>query len=99
MRNAHDPRRQNRFWLGADMVVEIISPDNPERDTVTKRADYAEASIPEYWIVHPEEETITVLWLTGEVYVEHGVFRRGQQATSVLLQGFSVDVNAVLDAM
>jgi hypothetical protein len=42
VRNANDPRRQNRYWLGADMVVEIISPDNPERDTREKRADYAE---------------------------------------------------------
>ncbi|GAB4212543.1 MAG: Uma2 family endonuclease [Roseiflexaceae bacterium] len=96
--NAHDPRRQDRFWLGADLVVEIVSPDDPERDTVTKRADYAEAGIPEYWIVHPDEETITVLALAEGRYVEHGVFRRGQRAVSVLLAGFSIDVNAVLDA-
>ncbi|KPV48540.1 hypothetical protein SE17_37525, partial [Kouleothrix aurantiaca] len=48
VRDARDPRRQERFWLGADLVVEIVSPDDPERDTVTKRADYAAASIPEY---------------------------------------------------
>src|SRR5918912_782670 len=51
--DANDPRRQNRFWLGADMVVEIVSPDDPERDTKVKRVDYAEAGIPEYWIVNP----------------------------------------------
>jgi Uma2 family endonuclease len=33
VRDAHDPRRQHRYWLGADLVVEIVSPDNPERDT------------------------------------------------------------------
>ncbi|GAB4212541.1 MAG: Uma2 family endonuclease [Roseiflexaceae bacterium] len=96
--DAADPRRQDRFWLGADLVVEIVSPDDPERDTVTKRADYAEAGIPEYWIVHPDEETITVLALAEGRYVEHGVFRRGQQAVSVLLAGFAVEVSAVLDA-
>ena len=37
--DANDPRRQNRYWLGADLVVEVVSPDAPERDTVTKRAD------------------------------------------------------------
>ena len=68
-------RRQNRYWLGADMVVEIVSPDDPERDTITKRADYAEACILEYWIANPKDETITVLTLAGEAYVEHGVFR------------------------
>ncbi|MEI6777921.1 MAG: Uma2 family endonuclease [Chloroflexales bacterium] len=98
VRDAHDPRRQNRFWLGADLVVEVVSSDNPERDTVEKVTDYAEAGIPEYWIVNPEAETITVLMLQGEAYATHGVFRRSETAGSLLLEGFSVDVNAVLDA-
>lgn len=94
----HDPRRQNAFWLGADLVVEIVSPDNPERDTEEKPADYAGAGIPEYWIVNPLTDTITVLALAGEGYVTHGVFGRGAQAASALLAGFSVSVDAVLDA-
>jgi Uma2 family endonuclease len=95
---AGDPRRQNAFWLGADLVVEIVSPDNPERDTVDKRLDYAEAGIPEYWIVNPLDETIAVLTLRGDAYATHGVFRRGEQATSPLLPGFRVSVDAVFDA-
>lgn len=99
MRHADDPRRQNRFWLGADLVVEILSPDKPERDLVDKRDDYAEAHIPEYWIVDPRDTTITVLQLQGATYVEHGIFRRGSQATSVLLDGFAVQVDAVFDTV
>lgn len=34
VRSADDPRRQNRFWLGADLVLEVVSPDKPERDLV-----------------------------------------------------------------
>ena len=98
VRDANDPRRQNRYWLGADLVVEIVSPDNPERDTREKRADYAEATIPEYWIVNPEDETIVVLKLEGEQYTEHGVFRRGDAATSALLTGFTLPVKDVFDA-
>ena len=98
LRDVQDPRRQNAYWLGADLVVEVVSSDDPERDTVVKRADYAEAGIPEYWIVYPQEETVTVLRLAGDQYVEHGVFRRGEVATSVLLEGFAVPVNEVLDA-
>lgn len=96
--DANDPRRQNRFWLGADLVVEIVSPDKPERDTEDKPRDYTEAGIPEYWIINPLEETITVLTLNGEAYATHGVFGRGAVATSVLLEGFAVAVDAVLDA-
>jgi Uma2 family endonuclease len=95
--DVNDPRNQNAFWLGADLVVEIVSPDDVERDTVIKRADYAEAGIPEYWIVNPEEETITVLKLEAGVYVAHGVFGRAETATSVLLTGFTVSVNAVCE--
>jgi Uma2 family endonuclease len=96
--DVNDPRNQNAFWLGADLVVEIVSPDYAERDTVIKRADYAEAGIPEYWIVNPEEQTITVLKLSGGAYVAHGVFGRGETVTSVLLRGFTVSVDAVCDA-
>ncbi len=96
--DSRDPRKQNAFWLGADLVVEIVSPDNPSRDTVTKRVDYAEAGIPEYWIVNPLDETFTVLRLTGGQYVEHGAFRRNDTATSVLLPDFAASVAAVFDA-
>ena len=96
--DVNDPRNQNTFWLGADLVVEIVSPDDVERDTVIKRADYTEAGIPEYWIVNHAEETITVLKLEGGVYMAHGVFGRGETATSVLLTGFPVSVDAVCDA-
>jgi Uma2 family endonuclease len=96
--DANDPRNQNAFWLGADLVIEIVSPDDPERDTKVKRADYAEAGIPEYWIVNPADETISVLTLEGDAYAEHGVFRRGELAASRLLNGFSVRVDEVLDA-
>ncbi len=96
--DAKDPRRGNKYWNGADLVVEIVSTDKPERDLVEKRSDYAEGNIPEYWIVNPEAATITVLQLAGDAYVEHGVFGRGELATSVLLAGFSVRVDDVIDA-
>lgn len=96
--NAHDPRRQDEFWLGADLVIEIVSPDRPKRDTEEKPRDYAEAQIPEYWIVNPIDETITVLTLDGDAYAAHGVFRRGEAAASALLEGFAVQVDAVFDA-
>ena len=98
VRDAGDPRNQNAYWLGADLVVEVVSPDNPGRDLRTKRADYAEAGIPEYWIANPLDETITVLINTGDAYKEHGVFVRGEWASGALLAGFEIEVDAVFDA-
>ena len=98
LRDAKDPRNQNAYWLGADLVMEVVSPDNPSRDLVTKRNDYAEAGIPEYWIVNPLNETITVLTLHGDEYLEHGVFGRGETADGIVLRGFSADVSDTFDA-
>jgi len=96
--SATDSRRQNRFWLGADLALEVVSEEKPERDLVEKRGDYAEGRVPEYWIVNPQTETITVLRLRGDAYEEAGVFRRGESAASMLLPSFSVAVAAVFDA-
>ena len=98
VRDAGDPRRQNDYWRGADLVMEVVSPDDPQRDMQVKREDYAEARIPEYWIVNPPDETITVLALAGAEYAEHGVFRRGDRAESALLWNFAIGVADVFDA-
>jgi Uma2 family endonuclease len=93
-----DSRNQDAFWLGADLVVEIVSPDQPQRDLENKPLDYTEAAIPEYWIVNPLDRTISVLTLTGEDYAVHGVFQDDDQATSALLPGFVVSVRSVFGA-
>jgi Uma2 family endonuclease len=93
-----DARRHDAFWDGADLVVEIVSPDDPGRDLVKKRREYAQARILEYWIVNPQTDLITVLRLENDRYIEHGLFKRGATATSALLEGFSVNVDSVLDA-
>ena len=98
LRDRSDARCQDRYWLGADLVAEVVSPDDPDRDLIEKRADYAEAGIPEYWIVDPRDETITVLTLDGDTYVEQGVYSRGESAASSLLAGFVAEVTAVFDA-
>jgi Uma2 family endonuclease len=98
VRDPDDPRNQEAFWLGADLVVEVVSPDDPERDTKLKRGDYADAGIAEYWIVNPLNNTISVLTLEGDAYIEFGIFQRGEHARSKLLEGFWVSVDEVFDA-
>jgi Uma2 family endonuclease len=85
---------------GADLVVEVVSggEENRKRDLVTKRQEYAEAGITEYWMVDPQERQITVLVLDGQTYREHGIFGPGAAATSVLLRGFTASVDAVFAA-
>ena len=97
VRDAADGRRRNRFWTGADLVVEIVSPDQPERDIVEKRRDYGGAEIPEYWIVDPRTAEVTVLVYRSGAYIGHGTFGRGTHADSLLLPGLAIDVGALFD--
>ncbi len=99
LRAEHRHRRHEQFWEGADLVVEVVSPDDPTRDLIIKRDEYARAGIPEYWIVDRRPRTITVLTLVDGVYVEHGIFGVGAQASSVLLSGFAVEVAAGFAAL
>ena len=96
--SAQDPRRQEAMWMGADLVMEVISPDDPNRDLVKKRFEYARAGIPEYWIVDPRTDSILVLELDGDRYQEFGRFEGGQVAASSLYSGLRVDVSGLFKA-
>ena len=43
------------------LIVEVLSPGNAEKDTAIKRAAYARAGLPEYWIVRPAKRDLLVL--------------------------------------
>jgi Uma2 family endonuclease len=91
-------RMGNQYWDTADLVMEVVS-ENREHDLETKPREYAQAGIPEYWIVDPQERTITVLTLGAskkrKSYAVHGVFASASRVRSKLLAGFEVDVEAV----
>ena len=97
-----------QYLSGADLVIEIVSPDDPKRDLVVKRAEYALAGIQEYWIVEPEAERVTVLVLPEgasssenaadtQEYLVFGQFENGEIARSQLLEGFQVPVERVFN--
>ena len=48
------------------LVVEVVSPNQENRDYRYKRSEYAARRIPEYWIVDPIQQRVTVLeWVEG----------------------------------
>lgn len=94
------PSGDVEYFHGADLVMEVVSADKQshERDYVKKRAVYAEAGIPEYWIVDPQQQRVVVLTLEGGQYVEHANLVREGVAASRLLAGFEADVAAIFAA-
>jgi Uma2 family endonuclease len=92
-----DPRHQPE---GADLVIEVVSDEEEDRrrDMETKRREYAQAGIAEYWVVDSKTQTILVLTLDGSAYRMQGEFSPGTTARSVLLPTFTADVAAVFEA-
>jgi len=75
-----------------DLVVEALSSDRC-RDLVMKREIYAEAGIPEYWILDPAHDTITVLRLSGSQYVEEAVLGSDDTLTTTTIPGFELQLS------
>lgn len=94
-RPEHVPDRRKPV-IGADLVIEVVSgsPSDRHRDFVIKRDDYAGAGIPEYWIVDPDLQQITILVLDEPeaAYNSLGCYRPGDCAASQLIPEFFVDV-------
>ena len=66
------------------LVVEVVSPGkvNRERDYIEKREQYAARSIPEYWLLDPQDQVVIVLRLDSGSYVEVGHFRGNERILS-----------------
>lgn len=54
------------------LVVEVVSPGktNRDRDYEDKRAQYQARAIPEYLLIDPNQQTMTVLILIDGIYQE-----------------------------
>jgi Uma2 family endonuclease len=68
------------------IVIEIVSPGNPENDYIWKVEAYARMGMPEYWIVDPGNVAITFLRLITGAQANH----YEQIPASGLLPGLTV---------
>jgi Uma2 family endonuclease len=60
-----ESKLDKRGCCGApDLVVEILSPGNSEKEVQLKFELYEEAGVKEYWIVYPEEESVAVFTMS-----------------------------------
>ena len=81
-----------------DLVVEIVSPNNPERDLVRKRDIYARHGVGEYWTVDPEARSIRVMVLEGGAYRVAGEYGERNVLESGALDGIGLEVGGAFSA-
>jgi Uma2 family endonuclease len=98
MRKEHAGRITEPYWEGADLVMEVVSPGTRRTDCLIKLREYAEAGVPEYWLVDPEDRSVTVYVLSGSSYAQHTKGELPDTLSSPTLPGFEMEVREVFGA-
>jgi Uma2 family endonuclease len=88
--------KENNIQGTPDLIIEILSSD-ARKDTVLKKKLYQQYHVKEYWIVDPGEESIKafIFNLAEGVFDNETKYPRGSTITSVVLQDFSFQVDAL----
>lgn len=79
------------------LIVEVLSLGNSRHDPVTKRALYARAGVPEYWIVSPEAMSIEVLALDGAIYRTHARLAGDEPISSPTFPALATPTSAIFE--
>jgi len=105
LREEHLHLRKKRLLITREMappqlVVEIVSPgkQNRQRDYTAKRQQYQERGIPEFWLVDPEQQAVTVLFLHNGAYTESGVFQANALLQSPTFPDLNLTARQILTA-
>lgn len=87
-----------RGCLGApDWVVEILSKFTSVKDLNEKFSVYEEAGVKEYWVIHPQEQTVLVYVLSKGGKFE-GILKpyvRSDQVSPVTLPGLTISLSEI----
>lgn len=89
-----------RGCIGApDIVVEVLSPSNNQKELKNKFDIYEEAGVQEYWIVSPQDNTFLVNTLVDGKYHTARPMVAGDVVTTSILPGFSLDLKELFDTL
>lgn len=91
----HADRVGERFGEVPDLVAEVLSPTTMQTHREEKFSEYAQAGIPEYWIIDPDGRIVEVFALQDDQYALQGQFLPGQVVRSTLLPDFEVTVDDI----
>lgn len=82
-----------RLDVAPDLVVEILSPGTEAYDLITKKGEYEQRGVKEYWVIDPNDAGLRAWHLEESRLVESLVV--GVAFASHALAGFTLDLRAV----
>lgn len=89
----------DRGCIGApDLVVEILSPGNNQKELVKKYDVYEEFGVKEYWVVSPSEQTLLIYTLNSVgKFFPSKLLTVGEKAYSNVLNGFELIIDELFE--
>ena len=93
-----DPAKlDDRGCKGApDLVIEILSPESLARDQREKLILYEQAGVPEYWIVHPADKTVSIYRQGSDsLYGKPALYTSEERPPVGVLPELEIDLGAV----
>lgn len=79
-----------------DLIIEIVSDNSVKRDLHEKYDLYEITGVQEYWIIHPNDKSLSIFILNKEgKYVPSKPLTYDDLATSTILSGLTIDLNEV----
>jgi Uma2 family endonuclease len=78
-----------------DIVIEILSPGNNQKELKNKYEDYEESGVLEYWLISPQDKTFLKYTLIEGQYQPSRLLTIGDIITTPILPGFELDLETV----
>jgi Uma2 family endonuclease len=89
---------QENWIAGApDLVVEVLSSSTATYDRVTKLPIYADAGVPDVWLIDSQAITVETLKLRGKQYIVEASHAGDQALTSNLFPGWRLSLRDLFD--
>jgi Uma2 family endonuclease len=80
---------------GPDLVIEILSPANPQQELQEKLQDYQAIGVRDAWIIALQARTVEVLKLSPESIERFGLYGLGDLLASHVLPELHLTVNEI----
>lgn len=81
-----------------DLIIEILSPSTTKKDFGVKLRLYERVGVPEYWIVHPNDQTVLVFILKQESYATPSIYKVPDEVPVQMFNDFSIPLSEIFPA-
>ena len=80
-----------------DLIIEIVSPGNSKKEMSYKKYVYETSGVREYWLIHPEKQTVTQYENIENELLRLNVLNIDDLLQSKIVEGFEIKVREIFE--